>query len=593
VPFAFAGYTKFSRSIKASLRVTQRTRAVAVDAFVTVTMVVIVASPMLFTDSGFAPDFTNHLWLTWYAGASLFSTGHPGFFINVYFLGSFYPFFAFYGGTLYTLTGAVSEMLGDHPVIAFEAVTMLAIAGCYGGTLWLGRQFGLRGWIAHAPSLTVITSAYYITNLYGRGAWPELMAVSAIPPLLASGVHLACARKWRAWPILVFVVSGALFTGSHNITLLWGTTALVLGLLVIWLVLGRPLRMPYRRLALLVGLGLTSMLINAWFLLPDLAYQNNVGVHDAAKIEGAGTTFNTPAVLLNPLRAVPKRAHVPGVFVQVPDWFIIWGLTVGLLLLWRRRTGFGLRGPWLGMTFLVVLLLTMIMFTPFWSVIPYPFTAIQFPYRLDSYLVYAAAGLVLVAALALQRAGRAEIRQRLVRGLRLALVVVTTISLCLCIWQLWVPGDGFATYLPNRNEALATLDQVPHSWYETGVYNDRRAPIVAGNLKRILFIQPYQVHDDRFAAWMNLPPGPEPIQTNISSGNYLVHISGVTRLGRDKSGFAVVRRVDGGSGPVHVVVETAHSFVIELGRALSIFAILIVIAVLTRPCMRFLRSLPY
>jgi hypothetical protein len=40
-----------------------------------------------------------------------------------------------------------------------------------------------------APALAVVTSAYYVTDLYGRGAWPEFMATSAMAPLLA--VHIA------------------------------------------------------------------------------------------------------------------------------------------------------------------------------------------------------------------------------------------------------------------------------------------------------------------------------------------------------------------------------------------------------------------
>jgi hypothetical protein len=80
-------------------------------------------------------------------------------------------------------TGGISELLGGHPVIAYVGVTVIAIAGAYVGTLWLGRQFGLRRWVAHAPALTVVTSAYYVTDLYGRGAWPEFIAASSIAPL--------------------------------------------------------------------------------------------------------------------------------------------------------------------------------------------------------------------------------------------------------------------------------------------------------------------------------------------------------------------------------------------------------------------------
>jgi hypothetical protein len=121
--------------------------------------VLIVAAPMLFTNSGFAVDFTNHLWLTWAAGKALAQAGHPSYFLNAFGVGVFYPWFAFYGGTLYTIVGATSELLGDHAIVAYVGVTTLAIAGTYLSIVWLGRELGLRSWVSHAPALAVVTSA--------------------------------------------------------------------------------------------------------------------------------------------------------------------------------------------------------------------------------------------------------------------------------------------------------------------------------------------------------------------------------------------------------------------------------------------------
>jgi hypothetical protein len=571
------------------LRMTKRARAVGVDVLLAGAVLVVVAAPMLFTDSGFGLDFTNHLWLAWAAGKALVAAGHPSYFLNTTQLGVFYPMFAFYGGTLYTTTGAISEVLGGHPVLAYVGVTMLAIAGCYGGTLWFGRQLGLHGWLAHAPAAAVVTSAYYITDLYGRGAWPELVAVSTIAPLIASGLHLVRARRWRVCPVLIFVVSGVFFTGSHNITLAWGTILIALALLVLWLVLGASRRLPYRRLAMVAGLGMASLLVNAWFLFPDIAYQGDVVAHYVSTFRWEGTSFfNTPAVVFDPLRAVPRQSTTPALFVQAPDWFLAWALLAGALLLCRRR-GYGLRRAWIGAAILVALVLGMIMLEPFWSLVPAPLTDIQFPYRLDSYLFYAVAGLVLVVALAIQRAAHERPRS-IVKGLRLSLCAVVAISFGLCIWQEWAPNTLFAKSYTKRGEALASPNVLPRSWYDGGSYRDVRAPLVTVPIGRSLVIDPRQVHGDRFAAWMNVPPGPEPIQTNIEGGDYLVQISGLEWLGRNLEGEAVVRRIGGGSGPVHVVVETKHSFIIELGRVLSILAILTILTVIAHTWARGRRS---
>lgn len=544
--------------------------------------VLVVAAPMLFTRSGFAIDFTNHLWLSWVEGTELARAGHPTYFVNAAGIGVFYPLFAFYGGSLYALTGGLSELLGGQPIAAFLAVTTLAIAGSYGGVVWLGRELGLRGWSAHAPALAVVTSAYYITNLYGRGAWPEFMAVAAIAPLLASSVHLARTSVWRPWPVLVLVLSVVVFSGSHNITLVWGATAMAVSLLLTWLALGRPRAPSARRLAMVVGLGLASLAVNAWYLLPDILYAKDVNAHLEVAASGAlATFFDTPAVLFDPLRTVPAASTTPALFVQAPVWFLAWGLCAGLALIWRRAGDRRLRRAWLSAAAVLALVLAMIMISSFWTIVPYPFDEIQFPYRLGSYVFYAVGVLVLVGALALQQAARSGALRRSLAGLRWALVCVCAISVSLCVWQEWAPNTLFPGYsYTNRAGALASVNALPRSWYDTSSYADLQAPEVSVEPGRTLTIPPGEVHGDRYEAWLQAPPGPAPIQTNIAGGGYLVHISGVKRIGRSELGLAVVRREGGDSGPVHVVVETTHSVTLELGWALSLLGLAAIAATL-------------
>jgi hypothetical protein len=564
-----------------------RLRGLLVDLFATAVVVLVVVAPLLFTDSGFAGDFTNHLWLVWAEGKALVQAGHPSYFINARGVGMFYPFFAFYGGTLYAITGAIADLTGD-PVSAFVGVTVLTVAGSYAGMLWLGRELGLRGWTAHAPALVVVTSAYYITNLYGRAAWPEFMATAVLSPLIASGVHLARAKTWRAWPVLVFVVSTVIFTGSHNITFIWGSTIVALGLLIAWLVFGAPRRLPYRRLAQVGGLGAAAVLVNAWFLLPDLAYARNVVIGGRSSGSSA-TFFNPPDVLLYPLRFVPSVSSTPALYVQAPDWFLAWGLVAGALLLWRRPASRRLRRAWIGVAVLVALVLSMIMVEPFLNAVPFPYNEIQFAYRLGSYLFYAVAILVLVGALALARATSTRSRAT-IKGVRFGLVGVCAISFGLCVWQLWIPNTLMVNSYKDRREALVSPNVLPHSWYDPESYRDAKTPAVASSLERVLIIDPSWVRGDRFDALLEVPPGSAPIQTNISAGGYFVHISGLERVGRGYSDDAVVHRVHGGSGPVHVVVETTHSLTIGLARALSILAILVILLILAVLLVRDVRE---
>jgi hypothetical protein len=543
-----------------------------IDVLIAAGAVLLVAAPLLFTSSGFGLDFTNHLWLSWVEGTGLAQAGHPSYFLSARGIGAFYPFFAFYGGTLYTIVGGISDLLGGQPIAAYVGATTLAVAGTYGGMLWLGRELGLRGPMAHAPALVPVTSAYYITNLYGRGAWTEFIAVAVIAPLLASGVHLVRTRMWRPWPVLVFVVSAVVFSGSHNITLVWGTTIMALAAVVVWLALGAPRRLPVRRLAMVGGLALASVAVNAWFLLPDISYAKDVRAHlEIARSGAAVTYFDTPQLLFDPLRKVPAASTTPALFVQIPVWFLAWSLVAGAALMWRRGSGGRLRRMWIGSAGVLALLLCMIMITPIWSAVPFPFDQIQFPYRMGSYVFYAIAGLVLVGALALQRAASVDGSGLTVTWLRWALALVSAISVGLCVWQQWVPTTLFAEEsYTNRGDALTSVNVPPRTWYDPVSYTDVQAPIVPVPAGRFLIVPPGSVHGDRFAAWLNVPPGLAPIQTNIAGGSYLVHISGVERVGRSPGGLAVVSREGPGHGPVHVVVETAHSATIVIGWVLSV-----------------------
>ena len=547
-------------------------------------MVTLVAAPLIFTRSGFALDFTNSLWMTWVAGKEMVAAGHPSYFLNTNVMGVFYPLLAFEGATTLVLTGGLGELIGGHPLIAFVGITTLAIAADYVGTLWLARRFGLRGWLAHVPSITIVTSAYYITNLYGRGAWQEFIALAALPPLAASGVWLAQARSWRVGPVLVFVLSSIVLTGTHNITLVYGTTAAAIGLLAAWLAFGAPRDLPYRRLAAIIGLGVVGAMVNAWYLFPDVAYEQFVGAHVTS---APGTSlwqetgfFNTPGIVLDPLRSVPSQSTTPALYVQAPVWLLAWGVLAGGLLLWRGSVKRRMRRLWAMAVVLVLLVLAMIMVKAFWGIVPFPYDEIQFAYRLAAYVVYAVAALVLVSAVMLQQNARVRAK-RMVVGLRVALAGACLISIGLCVWQEWVPNNLFAGSYTNRGEALSTPSVAPQTWYIGNQnYSDRQAPIVRASPSRLMIVPPSAVHGDRFAAWMELPEGPQPIQSDIDGGSYLVHVSGVRRIGRDAEGFAVVRREGNMRGPVHVVIETAHSAVIYAGRAVSVLALVLALVIL-------------
>src|SRR5262245_8559935 len=126
------------------------------DLAIATLVVLLIASPLLLTSDGFYPDFTNAIWLVDYQQHAISAHLHPTLFLHTQQGGVFDPMFAFYGGTLYALAGALAVVLGGSTIAAFEAVTVAAIAAAYGGTLWLARQLGVKGLLAHAPAIVFV-----------------------------------------------------------------------------------------------------------------------------------------------------------------------------------------------------------------------------------------------------------------------------------------------------------------------------------------------------------------------------------------------------------------------------------------------------
>jgi hypothetical protein len=237
-------------------------------------LIAIMARPMVIGRTFVGWDWYPHEWFIWHQAESLKATGLPTLFSHNS-LGVFVPHFAFYGGTLYVVAGALTLVTGD-PNSAMVILIIAAFAACYGGWYWLARQCGLGPWTAHAPAVLFITAPYYLSMIYANGSLNEFVAISAIPPLVAAAVAILRAKRLRAGPATVLALSTTLFTGSHNLALLWGGTALVVigGLLF---AVTPPLRRLVTRggLLRLIAITLPAVLVNGWFLLPDIAYESH------------------------------------------------------------------------------------------------------------------------------------------------------------------------------------------------------------------------------------------------------------------------------------------------------------------------------
>jgi ribose/xylose/arabinose/galactoside ABC-type transport system permease subunit len=84
--------------------------------------------------------------------------------------------------------------------------------------------------------------------------------------------------RWRAGPLACLVAASVVFSGSHDITLLWGSTLAVVALACYWLLSGRSRELPWRRILAVAGLIALGVGLNGWFMLPALSYAHDTNI---------------------------------------------------------------------------------------------------------------------------------------------------------------------------------------------------------------------------------------------------------------------------------------------------------------------------
>jgi hypothetical protein len=317
-----------------------------------------------------------------------------------------------------------------------------------------------------------------------------------------------------------------------------------------------------------------AAMVNGWFLLPDLVFSGTTAAATTWTGSVLWTVFDTPELLFNPLRAVPIQSPTVALYVQAPVWFLGWSTVCGIWI-WTKRSLSNLRKPWTALALLLAALFVLIIETPLWQFVPPVLRIIQFPYRLNGFVLLLTAALVLVGLLGLQDEMVRPNRPIFAWVLVVSLIGATTVSMALGIWQEWVPRICLPTTgcVSSRSAGLTTVHVLPATWYAGGLYTDTTAPVVQVPTGRSFAFSPDLIdpHGDSLVATVDLPGGTQPLITNIMAGPQLVTIGGgIERVGRTATGMVVVRRVKPGDGPVRVVIQTADNLVIRAGRWMSL-----------------------
>ncbi|MDQ6835500.1 MAG: hypothetical protein M3016_04865, partial [Actinomycetota bacterium] len=493
------------------------------------------------------------------------------------------PLFAYYGGTLFTVTGALAIALGGA-VRAYVLWWLVGFAAAYGGWYWLSRIAGVGRWLAHVPGFVFITSGYYLTLIYARGDFAEFSAISQIPLIVAAGLSVLLSDRVRLWPALALAISTLLFVGSHNISLLWGLTLLaVIALLLVIIVPDARRVITFAGMLRVAALTVPAALVNAWFLAPAVAYGGRTWVSTGLGLGLAHTLYATkPLVSAGHLFSAGR----PGASLEAQDFVlafpllaIIWVLVGIALTVARRRFS-----PWVRVQILLAAigaLLVVTMTHP--SVIldlPRPYQLVQFTYRLDTYVVMVLCGAILATVVLLRQ--RAD---RWARAWMWALAVVLAGSAAGAISQV----NTHPTVIRNRDAAFSDTSRAVglHLLDQQLTYSDVTLPTVPTSLPLLSF-PAASVKRNRLIVAAPAAPTPRLFRTNLAGAPYFVSVTGATIVGRDRARFMVLRvppRPAGTTGRITVASADhapAQAGRIVTGLALAFWLGLVIWSLITR-----------
>jgi hypothetical protein len=523
--------------------------------------IAVLAWPMLFTTSGFEGDWEHHLWFVWRQSLAIRADGTPSMFLNTGY-SVFYPQYAFYGGTIYALAGALTLAFGNSSVTAYVFTYILGFCASYGGWYWTGRTAGLDRLLAHVPALLFVTSASYLTLVYGRADWPEFLAVSVLPLMIAAGLSVLRSERLRPLAAVALVASSVIYLGSHILTVLWAST--ILGLACAALVAFVPevrRQIPARRWLRLAALVTPALLVNAWFLLPLVAYSSHTLIGSQYAAARADLRLAAPLVAFRHLFALSlTRSRL----LTLPTLTIAWIVVSVALLLAGGSRGTAIR--------IIAILATatagiVIVMTHVGLILdlPRPYTLLQFGYRLEDEVLIGVTA-TLTAALA-----TAASAPRRLRRWHWTILPVVALSIFGAVGQV---GAYNRTSL-SRWATFTVVSEVFSEQYSD--YSYVPLPLVSGRLPT-LEIQPSSIHDNRVSLTVRARPG-QLFDTNIGGGPDLLHIGGARIVGSDDLRHLVLAVGTGAPAsrsprtPVateRVSISPAQSTPVVLGRVLTI-----------------------
>lgn len=520
-------------------------------------------------------EWANPYWLLERQAEHVSATGRPTLFLHLD-SAAFYPFYVYYAGALMTALAYPAVVLGAWPTFV-AATTAAAVAG-YLGIWWAARSVGLSHRLAPVPALTFACTPYVLTNLYGRGAWSEFVAINAAAALFGALTATLFRPRERssAGPMAAVVATTAVVAATHNLTLM--ASAIVLPLALSSLLRLRspdtvPVRVAVARMTGSAALGLG--LVAAW-LLPNLWYGRDTVIAQGSTSDGIlpesfGGATNLDR-LLTPWPRVPEQfGH--SVFPQAPALVLAWIAIVTVLASWRRPRRKGL--PVLVPLALSAILLVLVANPTWWLHAPAPLRAIQYPFRLVSYVA-------LLAAVGAIAGLRAMGSRRLLVGALAGAVVVQLAGAAWIATSSTADGRDGPASAPKHGDVHAYAEPPAFAGATNLVQVQFRVfgATVSGTATNQATVETGDPLTSDDATLVGVGPAGGLVVVPVAWSPYVkLGGQGATLAGRSGDGLVVVRvTTSGPDGRWTADVSAAHPWPLTVGRAISAVSLLVAIA---------------
>jgi hypothetical protein len=523
--------------------------------------------PMLWGHHFIGFDWYTHLWYIWHQEGSIKQNLVPSLY-NFNQTGIFDPHFAFYGGTLYVLTALVAIVTGH--VAAFVIAWIMAFAMAEGGFYWLARQAGAGPVVSHAPGVLFISSAWWLSGVYAWGSWGQAVAVSSLVLLVASAVAVLRADRLTLGPAAALAFSTVMYTGSHNLTMLWASTLLALVLVVVFALVPAARQLVFQKAGLkrLALVMVPAVLVNSWFLLPDVLYQGQTLIAmNSVTAEGLVTT-SMNFVEAKYLFTLRYTNGIPGFTHQsaaLPLLGVIWGFVAIVLALPRWRS------TWLRLAlvaFAVMVVIWQLHTRLNWILwLPSPYDRIQAPYRLQAYITLGM-GAFVVCALALMARTRDWRRWWLLALVPVILVTVGTA-------KSFVDAPLGPVYHPPWDQPRPYWAQDEPPW-GAGDYVDGRLDRlqIDPTMERAVF-DPKVAQDKLKVSTKVLASPGQLVASNLKAATWLVKLDGAKVVAMDPIGNAImeVQGQPDANGKVTLTAQAKSPWPVIVGRILTLLGL--------------------